>query len=273
MKPAAWLQVALLVGAVAALAVVCSTALGSGGTEEVYISASVTPASSVRCNRIRLPAQFYNDTTSPYNPAAMRHPSTGLWYLLHTFDEVRRPSRAAPALPVPLRALNPLLCVAAAASCTPLCGKAASLQQTSRAARAGILHAVGHGAERHEPRAAAQHPRAAAQAAAPGEAGAAERQPQGACHVRVRRKLPRSSPGGRVNILQVRRLAVRAPRKDTPTAYAAVLHFRQDVRIVEQNKRRLSQHPRTGPLHGAAASTSRTGFTMRAARSAWQYPL
>jgi hypothetical protein len=190
MKPAAWLQVALLVGAVAAVAVVCSTALGSGGTEEAYISASVTPASSVRCNRIRLPAQFYNDTTSPYNPAAMRHPSTGMWYLLHTFDEVRRPSsEAAPALQLPRWALNPLLGVAAAARCTPLCGKAACrlplLQLTARASRAGVLHAVRHGAERHEPRAAAQHARAAAQAAAPGEAGAAERQPQGARHARV----------------------------------------------------------------------------------------
>jgi hypothetical protein len=53
------------------------------------ISASVSPASGVRCSRISLPARYYNATTAPYNPAAMRHPGTGEWYLLHTYDQVR----------------------------------------------------------------------------------------------------------------------------------------------------------------------------------------
>jgi hypothetical protein len=53
------------------------------------ISASVSPASGVRCSRISLPARYYNATTAPYNPAAMRHPGTSEWYLLHTYDQVR----------------------------------------------------------------------------------------------------------------------------------------------------------------------------------------
>ena len=58
------------------------------------ISATVMPASSVRCNRINLPRQFYNATTAPYNPAAARHPGTKEWVLLHTFDEVRPSGQA-----------------------------------------------------------------------------------------------------------------------------------------------------------------------------------
>ena len=58
------------------------------------ISATVMPASSVRCNRINLPPQYYNATTAPYNPAAARHPGTKEWVLLHTFDEARPPGQA-----------------------------------------------------------------------------------------------------------------------------------------------------------------------------------
>ena len=52
------------------------------------ISATVKPASSVRCNRISLPARLCNATTAPYNPAAMRHPASGNWFLVHNYDEV-----------------------------------------------------------------------------------------------------------------------------------------------------------------------------------------
>ncbi len=53
------------------------------------ISGLVQPASSVRCNRITLPPRYYNESTGPYNPAAVRHPTSGEWYLFHTYDEVR----------------------------------------------------------------------------------------------------------------------------------------------------------------------------------------
>lgn len=53
------------------------------------ISASVRPASSVRCNRIALPPMWYNASAAPYNPAAARHPTTGEWFLLHVMDQAR----------------------------------------------------------------------------------------------------------------------------------------------------------------------------------------
>lgn len=52
------------------------------------ISGSVLPASAVRCNRIQLPAAYYNESQGPYNPAAIRHPLTGEWLLVYTYDEV-----------------------------------------------------------------------------------------------------------------------------------------------------------------------------------------
>lgn len=52
------------------------------------ISGSVQPASAVRCNRIELPAAYYNDSQGPYNPAAIRHTLTGEWLLVYTYDEV-----------------------------------------------------------------------------------------------------------------------------------------------------------------------------------------
>ena len=61
----------------------------SAGGSQRGVSATVTPASSVRCNRIKLPARLRNETTGPYNPAAARHPVTGEWLLLHTLDEVQ----------------------------------------------------------------------------------------------------------------------------------------------------------------------------------------
>ena len=61
---------------------------GSFSVQHSPISATVTPASSVRCNRISLPSRFYNATTAPYNPAAMRNPVTGNWVLVHNYDEV-----------------------------------------------------------------------------------------------------------------------------------------------------------------------------------------
>jgi hypothetical protein len=52
------------------------------------ISGTVLPASAVRCNRLNLPAMYYNESQGPYNPAAVRHPATGEWLLLYTYDEV-----------------------------------------------------------------------------------------------------------------------------------------------------------------------------------------
>ena len=101
MEMPAWRRTALLVGVAAAtLWTVFScwrhvegSAHGfvNGSTSRLQpgVSATVTPASSVRCNRIELPARHHNATTGPYNPAAARHPVTGEWLLLHTLDEVR----------------------------------------------------------------------------------------------------------------------------------------------------------------------------------------
>ena len=52
------------------------------------ISGTVQPASALRCNRLNLPASFYNESQGPYNPAAVRHPATREWLLLYTYDEV-----------------------------------------------------------------------------------------------------------------------------------------------------------------------------------------
>ena len=65
---------------------------------ELLDIASMTPASSVRCNRISLPAHLSNATSAPYNPAAMRHPVSGDWYLLHSVDEVCAPVSVAGSL-------------------------------------------------------------------------------------------------------------------------------------------------------------------------------
>ena len=53
------------------------------------ISGMVQPASALRCNRLSLPASYYNESQGPYNPAAVRHPVTREWLLLYTYDEVR----------------------------------------------------------------------------------------------------------------------------------------------------------------------------------------
>ena len=53
------------------------------------ISGTVQPASALRCNRLNLPASYYNESQGPYNPAAVRHPVTREWLLLYTYDEVR----------------------------------------------------------------------------------------------------------------------------------------------------------------------------------------
>lgn len=96
-----WSRTALLVGVVAATLWTVSACWrhvegsahgipgGSGSRSQLGISATVTTASSVRCNRIKLPARLHNATTGPYNPAAARHPVTGEWLLVHTLDEVR----------------------------------------------------------------------------------------------------------------------------------------------------------------------------------------
>lgn len=52
------------------------------------ISGTVQPASALRCNRLSLPASYYNESQGPYNPAAVRHPVTREWLLLYTYDEV-----------------------------------------------------------------------------------------------------------------------------------------------------------------------------------------
>ena len=53
------------------------------------ISGTVQPASALRCNRLSLPASYYNESQGPYNPAAIRHPVSREWLLLYTYDEVR----------------------------------------------------------------------------------------------------------------------------------------------------------------------------------------
>ena len=40
------------------------------------------------CNRINPGPMYVNETQGPYNPAAVRHPRTGEWYLVFTMDEV-----------------------------------------------------------------------------------------------------------------------------------------------------------------------------------------
>ncbi len=45
--------------------------------------------SSRTCNRIVLPAHLSNDTQGPYNPAAVRDPSTGDWITIFRIEEVR----------------------------------------------------------------------------------------------------------------------------------------------------------------------------------------
>ena len=47
----------------------------------------VVPSSRI-CNRIELPAQFSNDSQSPYNPAALRDPNTGEWIAMFRIEEV-----------------------------------------------------------------------------------------------------------------------------------------------------------------------------------------
>jgi hypothetical protein len=46
-------------------------------------------SSSVLCERIELPFEFFNSSTGPYNPGAVRHPGTGEWVLVFTYDEAR----------------------------------------------------------------------------------------------------------------------------------------------------------------------------------------
>ena len=53
------------------------------------ISGTVQPASALRCNRLSLPASYYNESQGPYNPAAIKHPVSREWLLLYTYDEVR----------------------------------------------------------------------------------------------------------------------------------------------------------------------------------------
>eukprot|EP00884_Botryococcus_braunii_P008167 jgi/Botrbrau1/17351/Bobra.0015s0095.1 len=69
--------------------VVISVPLASSVTKDNSIgySGTVKPASAVLCNRIQLPDQYYNESQGPYNPAAIRHPKTGEWTLVFTYDE------------------------------------------------------------------------------------------------------------------------------------------------------------------------------------------
>lgn len=46
------------------------------------------PHSSRICNRIKLPLRYTNESQGPYNPAAIRLPSSGRWYTILTLDEV-----------------------------------------------------------------------------------------------------------------------------------------------------------------------------------------
>ena len=81
--------------------VIGSPATPSGRHSRATISGLVQPASAVRCNRITLPPQYYNESTGPYNPAAVRHPTSGEWYLFHTYDEVGARRAAADGRPAP----------------------------------------------------------------------------------------------------------------------------------------------------------------------------
>lgn len=40
------------------------------------------------CNRIDPGPKYVNETQGPYNPAAVKNPKTGEWYLFFTMDEV-----------------------------------------------------------------------------------------------------------------------------------------------------------------------------------------
>ena len=91
--------------------VIGSPALPPGRQSRATISGLVQPASAVRCNRITLPSQYYNESTGPYNPAAVRHPTSGEWYLFHTYDEVGARRAAGRGARAP--AQGGLLCSAA----------------------------------------------------------------------------------------------------------------------------------------------------------------
>ena len=53
------------------------------------LAGAVRPPSAVRCQRLALPARFHNESQGPYNPAAVRHPATGEWLAVLTYDEAR----------------------------------------------------------------------------------------------------------------------------------------------------------------------------------------
>lgn len=70
-------------------------------TPRVFITTSSVHStyvvqSSRTCNRMKVPPQYINETQGPYNPAAVRDPSTGKWHAIMTLDEVRtRPCSAS----------------------------------------------------------------------------------------------------------------------------------------------------------------------------------
>ncbi len=49
----------------------------------------VLPPTPARCNRLRLPADLANASAVPSYPAAVKHPVTGEWLLVFTYQEVK----------------------------------------------------------------------------------------------------------------------------------------------------------------------------------------
>ncbi|KAK9818993.1 hypothetical protein WJX81_003370 [Elliptochloris bilobata] len=64
-----------------------SKAYSHPSENEVGISRTVSVPSAVRCDRIELPWEYHNASSAPYNPGAIRHPRTGEWLLVFTYDE------------------------------------------------------------------------------------------------------------------------------------------------------------------------------------------
>ena len=82
-----------------------SKAYNHPSEREVGISRTVSVPSAVRCTRINLPRRYYNSTSAPYNPGAVRHPRSGEWLLVFTYDEVHSPGRKHFALWAPSKRL------------------------------------------------------------------------------------------------------------------------------------------------------------------------
>lgn len=93
-----------------------SKAYNHPSEREVGISRTVSVPSAVRCARVDLPRRYYNSTSAPYNPGAVRHPRSGEWLLVFTYDEVSlHGHKHLPCGPLPcvcpVPAALPVLCL------------------------------------------------------------------------------------------------------------------------------------------------------------------